>query len=82
MPLYPHLPFFDALLQVTALAQLCLDPYYRTIEGFHTLIEKEWLGFGHRFSDRNSMTGTEGYKSTHLITPVFIQFLDIVHQVK
>lgn len=64
------------------MTQLCLDPFYRTIDGFNVLIEKEWLSFGHKFSERNSMTGIEGYKAKDLITPIFIQFLDLVHQVK
>jgi hypothetical protein len=33
-----------------------LAPYYRTIRGFIALVEKEWLGFGHKMSDRNQFT--------------------------
>ena len=40
---------WDLTCQVASLAQLCLDPFYRTIEGFRTLVEKEWVLAGHRY---------------------------------
>ena len=32
-----------------------MDEYYRTIRGFETLIEKEFISFGHRFADRTGI---------------------------
>lgn len=43
---------WDRTAQVCSIAALMLDPYYRTIAGYQSLIEKDWLAFGHKFSER------------------------------
>jgi hypothetical protein len=65
---------WDRTAQISSLAQLLLDPYYRSINGFLMLIEKDWIGFGFQFEER---MGRMTDKST---SPVFTQFLDCVWQ--
>jgi len=43
---------WDRTSQMVTLAQLMIDPYYRTINGFIVLIEKDWISFGHMFGRR------------------------------
>uniref|UniRef100_A0A1I7U3X2 UDENN domain-containing protein n=2 Tax=Caenorhabditis tropicalis TaxID=1561998 RepID=A0A1I7U3X2_9PELO len=55
---------------LSALSQLLSDPFYRTINGFRILIEKEWLSFGHHFhSDGESCSAS------------FLCFMDCVYQI-
>ncbi|KJZ76014.1 hypothetical protein HIM_04470 [Hirsutella minnesotensis 3608] len=44
---------WDRTSQLSALAQIMLDPYFRTFEGFMVLVEKDWLSFGHMFRLRS-----------------------------
>ena len=67
---------WDRTSQLTALAQLCLDPFYRTMHGFFVLICKEWLSFGHKFTERIGHGGIGGRENS----PVFTQWLDCVYQ--
>ena len=56
-----------------------LDPYYRTIEGFEVLVEKDWVSFGHMFKTRTGWKSTNPFEEDKR-SPIFIQFLDCVHQ--
>mmetsp|Transcript_6805 Transcript_6805/g.10429 ORF Transcript_6805/g.10429 Transcript_6805/m.10429 type:complete len:538 (+) Transcript_6805:389-2002(+) len=69
---------WDRTAQVASLAQLLLDDYYRTIEGFELLIEKDWLSFGHKFHQRIGH-GDKNYNDDQR-APIFLQFIDCVFQ--
>ena len=69
---------WDRASQLTALSQLFIDPYYRTIEGFIVLIEKDFISFGHNFRFR---LGIEYNLNENEMSPVFLQFLDCVSQI-
>ena len=75
---------WDCTSQVTALAQLMLDPAFRTRAGFQRLIVKEWLSFGHQIALRSG-TIAPLEKSSHApsdeeCAPIFLQFVDCVWQ--
>lgn len=69
---------WDRTAQTCSLASIMLDPYYRTMHGFQVLIEKEWLAFGHKFTERCGFLQSD-LKET---SPVFLQFLEGVWQLQ
>lgn len=69
---------WDRTPQIITLAEVMLDPYYRTVEGFEVLIEREWLDFGHKFADRNG-NGVH-LEDVNERCPVFMQWLECVYQ--
>ncbi|CAG9110478.1 unnamed protein product [Plutella xylostella] len=71
---------WDRTAQLTALAMLMLDPFYRTLRGFQLLLEKEWLSFGHKFQLRIGH-GDERHSDADR-SPVFLQWLDCVWQLQ
>ncbi|XP_043488779.1 myotubularin-related protein 10-B [Polistes fuscatus] len=66
----------DLCCVVSSLIQLLFDPYFQTIVGFQSLIQKEWVASGHPFCDRlGHMMKPNTEKS-----PLFLLFLDCVWQ--
>ncbi|KAG7266501.1 hypothetical protein CRUP_016873, partial [Coryphaenoides rupestris] len=56
---------------------LIMDPFYRTLSGFQSLIQKEWVAGGHRFLDRCNQLHL---KDRENVSPVFLVFLECVWQ--
>ena len=75
---------WDRTSQLSCTSQILLDKYYRTLEGFIVLIEKDWLSFGHQFRYRNgfySLNDTPSdITSENQFSPIFIQWLDCIYQ--
>ena len=72
---------WDRTAQTISTSELLLDPYYRTIEGFICLVEKEWLHFGHQFALRygHEEGNMANYKESQR-SPIFPQWVDILYQ--
>lgn len=67
----------DMCCVISCLIQLILDPSSRTINGFQSLIQKEWIALGHMFSDR---LGHIINNNTSEQSPLFLLFLDCTWQ--
>jgi len=61
---------------LTALCMLALDGHYRTIHGFQTLIEKEFLSFSYNFPENMNAE----YRKQSRLSPTFTLFIDTVFQ--
>ena len=70
---------WDRASQLTAFSQFLIDPYYKTILGYMTLIEKDFLSFGHQFRARNGYYNKSEYNENQC-SPILLQFLDATHQ--
>ncbi|XP_046474345.1 myotubularin-related protein 10-B isoform X1 [Neodiprion pinetum] len=66
----------DLCCVISSLIQLLLDPYYRTITGFESLLQKEWVAAGHPFCDRLGHI----MKSSSERSPLLLLYLDCVWQ--
>lgn len=77
-PLFFLVGVVSNLLYRPRLSQILLDPYYRTIKGLLVLIEKDWLGFGHKFASRIQIISK---MDSNEKSPIFMQFLDCLFQV-
>lgn len=67
----------DMCCLISSLMQVLLDPYARTINGFQSLIQKEWVSLGHPFCDRMRLINRKGAGDQG---PLFLLFLDAVWQ--
>ncbi|XP_061078648.1 myotubularin-related protein 10-like isoform X1 [Conger conger] len=65
----------DLSCVVSSLVQLMLDPHFRSLTGFQSLVQKEWVMAGHRFMDR-----CNHLKKSKEECPLFLLFLDCVWQ--
>ncbi|XP_049638630.1 myotubularin-related protein 10 isoform X2 [Suncus etruscus] len=65
----------DLSCVVASLVQVMLDPHFRTITGFQSLVQKEWVMAGYQFLDRCDHLRRSGKES-----PLFLLFLDATWQ--
>ena len=69
---------WDRTPVLSALCQLMLDPFYRSIRGFEVLVEKEFCSFGHKFQTRVGHHLSMDREVER--APIFVQFIECVWQ--
>ncbi|CAD8126792.1 unnamed protein product [Paramecium sonneborni] len=69
---------WDKTPQLVSLVQIMIDGYYRTLDGFMILIQKEWINNGHQFCQRSAIGNKQHNDDCR--SPIFFQFLDCVYQ--
>ncbi|KAH8275982.1 hypothetical protein KR018_000490 [Drosophila ironensis] len=76
----------DLCCVISSLTQLLLDPHFRSIDGFQSLVQKEWVALEHPFQRRlghvypAQSAGSDVHDSEQ--SPVFLLFLDCVWQLQ
>ncbi|XP_054854919.1 myotubularin-related protein 11 isoform X2 [Eublepharis macularius] len=61
---------------LASLVQVISDPHTRTISGFQSLVQKEWVAAGHAFQQRLNLL----QKNERDESPVFLLFVDCIWQ--
>lgn len=61
---------------ISSLTQLLLDPHWRTMHGFQSLIQKDWVAVGHHFAYRLGHILSDDVESS----PLLLLYLDCVWQ--
>ncbi|CAL4091995.1 unnamed protein product, partial [Meganyctiphanes norvegica] len=67
----------DLSTVISSLIQILLDPWWRTLRGFHMLLQKEWVSLGHPFTKRLGHTRNDPEEQS----PLWLLFLDCVFQI-
>ncbi|NWI62780.1 MTMRC protein, partial [Todus mexicanus] len=62
---------------LASLVQLLGDPHARTLPGFQSLVQREWVAAGHPFPRRLGLLRRDSAREE---APVFLLFLDCVWQ--